>query len=334
MAGITRLLRAATLGVALAAAPAAAPIGADEPLVIGTASPEGVYFAAGRAMCFLLVQHEALPEGGCEARPTAGSIANLNAVLDGELEVALAQSDWQHHAVAGTGPFEARGPGEDLRAVFSLHSEPFTVVARLDSGIEGLLDLEGRRVNIGNPGSGQRATMEFLMEIMGWTAADFQLAEELPAEQQSLALCHDRVQALVYTVGHPNASINRVTGLCEARLVHVEGEAVDRLVAESPYYSRVTIPGSIYSNNPDPVRTFGVQATVVASAAVDEDRVYRLVRTIFESLEDFRRMHPTFGLLDREGMLATGLSAPFHDGALRYYREAGLLDEADVSPDG
>lgn len=314
-------LCAALLAVAVSAL--AGP-GQAQDIIIGTGSTSGVYYPAGRAICRLVERHA---EGlTCKAVPTAGSLANLTNVAGGAIEIGLAQSDWQYHAVSGTGPVAFVDTGFDnLRALFSLHGEPFTVVARRDAGIRRLDDLEGKRVNIGNPGSGQRATMEVVMAAKGWTKDDFLLAEELPAAQQSLALCHGRVQAMVYTVGHPNPSVGQTVGLCDAVLVETADAAIDKLVAEHPYYAYTLVPGGMYEGNAEDVKTFGVVATVVSSAEVDEDLIYAVVKAVFDNLADLRRMHPAFGLLDAGNMVRDGLSAPLHEGAERYFREKGLL---------
>lgn len=312
----------AVMAATLAAWPATS-TRADE-ILIGTGSTSGVYYPAGRAICRLINRNA---DGvTCKAQPTAGSLANISNVTAGALEIGIAQSDWQYYAVTGTGPVEFMDAGfENLRALFSLHGEPFTVVARDDAAIQHFDDLKGKRVNIGNPGSGQRATMEVVMAAKGWTKNDFVLAEELPAEQQSFALCHGRVQAMVYTVGHPNASIGQAAGLCGAIIVEVTGETIDKLVAENPYYAYTTIPGGMYEGNPEGVTTFGVKATVVSSSDVDSDLIYAVVKAVFDNLEDLRRMHPAFGLLDARSMAHDGLSAPLHEGAARYFREKGLL---------
>ncbi len=300
---------------------------AQENLVIGTGSTAGVYYQVGRALCFLAARDETLKDLTCEARSTAGSIFNLQNIREGRLHLGVAQSDWHYHAVQGSGPFDEAGPDAELRALFSVHGEPFTVVARRDAGITKLADLAGKRVNIGNPGSGQRATMEIVMAAMGWDKGVFALADELTASQQSLALCHDRVQAMVYTVGHPNASVGQAAGLCDAVMVEVAGAEIDKLIAENPFYAATEIPGGVYAGNPTPVTTFGVKATVVAAEALDEATVYALVRSVFDDLKGFRKMHPAFGNLDAARMVSDGLSAPLHPGALRYFREAGLLTE-------
>ncbi|QTF92443.1 TAXI family TRAP transporter solute-binding subunit [Halomonas sp. BM-2019] len=209
------------------------------PLVISTASPTGVYHITGQVLCRLVAQP-------CRARPSDGSVDNLRALRDGEVSIALAQSDLQYHAVHGREGFAEAGPDEELRALFSIHSEPFTLVARNNAGIEAFDDLAGRAVNIGNPGSGQRGTMLQLMAARGWTHGDFALVNELPADQQSLELCHGNIDAMVYTVGHPDTSIRQAVDLCDAVLVDVEGPYVDALLEDAPYFSRATIPAGLY----------------------------------------------------------------------------------------
>jgi hypothetical protein len=293
-------------------------------VIIGTGSTSGVYYQVGKAICRLVNAGKGEHNISCKSPSTAGSIFNLENVRKGTLQLGVAQSDWQFHALNGTKRFESAGPDEKLRALFSVHGEPFTVVARRDSGITSFDALKGMRVNIGNPGSGQRATMEIVMQAKGWDKNVFSLANELPASQQSLALCHDRVQAMVYTVGHPNASVAQAAGLCDALIVEVSDPDIDKLVNENPYYAYTEVPGGVYPGNPDPVTTFGVKATVVASADLDDETVYRIVEAVFDNIGDFRKMHPAFGDLDPAHMVADGLSAPLHDGALKYYREKGL----------
>jgi hypothetical protein len=197
----------------------------------------------------------------CSAETTEGSIANIEGLRAGEFDMVLVQSDWQFHAYQGDGPFAPVGPYRDLRAVFSLHPEPLTVVARADSGIDTVADLRGKRVNIGNPGSGQRATTDALMAANGWTMADFAQASELPSDQQAAALAADRVDAIVFTVGHPAGEIWDATKSTAGQFVPITGPAVERLVTDSPYYTKAVIPGGLYRGNDDPTPTFGVRAT-------------------------------------------------------------------------
>jgi TRAP transporter TAXI family solute receptor len=200
------------------------------------------------------------------------------------------------------------------------------VVARADAGISSFEDLQGMRVNVGNPGSGQRGTMEVLMEAMGWTMDDFAIASELQAAEQSQALCDNNIDAMVYTVGHPSGSIQEATTACDSVLVNVTGDAVDQLVADNPFYRTATIPGGMYRGNDEDTMTFGVGATFVTSADVPDDVVYEIVRAVMENIDQFRSLHPAFANLDPAEMANDGLSAPLHPGAERYYREAGLIE--------
>jgi TRAP transporter TAXI family solute receptor len=293
---------------------------------IGTGGVTGVYYPAGGAICRLVNSGRSEHGIRCGVESTGGSIFNINAVGAGELEFGVAQSDWQFHAYNGTSRFEETGAVEDLRAVFSLHPEPFTVVARADAGITDFEDLRGKRVNIGNPGSGQRGTMDVVMEALGWTLDDFAVASELPPAEQAAALCDNNIDAMIYTVGHPSGAIQEATTACDAVLVNVTGEAIEALVAENPYYRVATIPGGMYRGTDNDVTTFGVGATFVTSADVSEDVVYEVVSAVFENLDQFRALHPALAILDPQQMVSDGNSAPLHDGAVRYYTEAGLMD--------
>jgi TRAP transporter TAXI family solute receptor len=299
---------------------------ADQTFVtIGTGGVTGVYYPTGGAIARLV--NKGKKEHGLRAtvESTGGSIYNLNAIRAGELDMGVAQSDWQYHAYHGTSKFEKQGPNKDLRAVFSIHSEPFTVVARADAGIKGLKDLKGKRVNIGNPGSGQRGTMEVVMNKMGWKKSDFKLASELKAAEQSKALCDNKIDAMVYVVGFPNGSIKEATTSCDAVLVNVEGPEIDALVAEKPYYKKAVIPGGMYRGTDADTKTFGVAATFVTSAKVPEKVIYNIVKAVFENFDQFKKLHPAFATLKKEEMIKEGLSAPLHAGAVKYYKEAGLM---------
>jgi hypothetical protein len=295
-------------------------------ITIGTGGVTGVYYPTGGAICRLVNLDRQAHGIRCSVESTGGSVYNVNTMRQGQLDFGVVQSDVQYNALNGVGEeFEGQGPYEGLRAVFAVHPEPFNVLARADSGIATFDDLKGKRVNIGNPGSGQRATMEVLMTAKGWTADDFALASELKSAEQSQALADNNVDAIVFTVGHPNGSIQEATTTTDAKLIPVAGPEVDALVAENPYYSKAVIPGGMYPGNPDDVETFGVRATFVTRADVSDEAVYQVVKAVFENFEDFKKLHPAFALLDKEEIVTGGLSAPLHPGAERYFKEAGLM---------
>ncbi|MFZ7125820.1 MAG: TAXI family TRAP transporter solute-binding subunit [Desulfobacterales bacterium] len=305
---------------------ASTPVEAQQKFVtIGTGGVTGVYYPTGGAICRLVNKTRSEHGIRCSVESTGGSVYNLNAIRSGELDMGVAQSDWQYHSYNGSSSFSDQGPDKDLRAVFSVHPEPFTVVARADSGIKSFDDIKGKRVNVGNPGSGQRGTMEQLMELKGWKMSDFKLASELKADEHAKALCDNKIDAFVYTVGHPSGNIQEAASSCDVVLVDVTGPDIDKLVNENAYYRFATLPAGMYRGTDKDVTTFGVGATFVSSAKVPEDIIYNVVKAVFDNFDEFKKLHPAFEILKKEEMIKDGLSAPLHDGAAKYYKEAGLM---------
>ena len=315
---------AALFSVALLGSASSA-IAQDKFITIGTGGQTGVYYVVGQSICKLVNRGTAKHHIKCTAPSTGGSIANINAIKAGDQDMGVAQSDWQYHAYHGTSKFKDDGPFKDLRAVFSVHSEPFTVVARKDSGIKTFADLKGKRVNIGNPGSGQRATMGVVLDALGWKDSDFALASELKSSEQAAALGDNKVDAIVFTVGHPNGSIQEASTTTDAVLVPVTGPAIDKLVKDNPYYAKAVIPGGMYKGNDKDVETFGVKATFVSSAKVPDEVVYQVVKAVFDNFARFKKLHPAFANLKESEMIKAGLSAPLHPGAVKYYKEKGWM---------
>jgi TRAP transporter TAXI family solute receptor len=324
MRSFAQTLIAAFLVAAGPALPAAAQD--SKVMTIATGGVTGVYYPAGGGIC-RFVNRDRLDHGvRCAVLSSGGSLDNIAALRGDTTDFGVVQTDAAWNAAEATGDFAGQPPFVGLRAVFALHPEPFTLVARPDAGITQLSDLAGKRVNIGNPGSGQRATMEVVMAAMGWTTADFAAATELPSGEQTQALCDGKIDAMVFAVGHPSASVQEATSGCGGVLVTVAGPEIDALVAENPYYLAATIPGGLYRNNPGDIRTFGVGAVLVTTADEADDLVYLLAQSVFGNLDQFRGLHPAFGALDASAMASRGLVVPLHPGAERYFREAGLID--------
>jgi uncharacterized protein len=326
----TTKTKAAIHHVAWAAAASAclwaAPAGAQHKFItIGTGGVTGVYYAAGGAICRLVNKDRAKHGIRCSVESTGGSVFNVNTIKAGELDLGFAQSDVQYNASKGLGQMKDAGPYADLRAVFSVHPEPFTVLARKEAGVKTFADFKGKRFNVGNPGSGTRSSMEELLGAMGWKLSDFSLASELKADEHGPALCDGKIDGFFYAVGHPSANIQDPTTSCGAKLVSITGPAVDKLVAEKPYYAKATIPGGLYPNNPEPAQTYGVLATVVTSSKAPADSVYQVVKAVFDNFDEFKKLHPALTDLKPESMVKDGLSAPLHEGAVRYYKEKGWV---------
>ena len=300
------------------------PVHAQQKFVtIGTGGVTGVYYAVGGAICRLVNKDRAKHGVRCSVESTGGSVYNVNTIKAGELDFGMSQSDVQYQAYKGTGPFKESYP--ELRAVFSVHPEPFTVVARKEANIKSFADFKGKRFNVGNPGSGTRSAMDELLAAMNMKISDFALASELKADEHGSALCDNKIDGFFYGVGHPSANIQDPTTACGAKLVSLTGPAIDELVKKSPYYAYATIPGGMYANNPDPTKTYGVLATLVTSTKVPADTVYIVVKATFDNFDEFKKLHPAFANLDPKNMIQDGLSAPLHEGAVRYYREKGWM---------
>jgi uncharacterized protein len=317
----TRLTAAIVFAFASFAAPALAQ---QKFVTIGTGGVTGVYYAVGGAICRLMNKNRAETGLRCSVESTGGSVFNVNAIKAGELDFGLTQSDVQFNAAKGEGQFKGNAD-PNLRAIFSVHPEPFTVLARPDAGVKQFADFKGKRFNIGNPGSGTLLSMEELLKQLGWTKADFSLAAELKADEQGTALCDNKIDGFFYGVGHPSAAIQDPTIACGAKLISLTGPAVDTLVKEHPYYAKATIPGGMYANNPNPTETYGVLATVVTSAKVSDDTVYAMVKSAFDNFDEFKKLHPAFATLDPKAMIKNGLSAPLHPGAVKFYKEKGWM---------
>lgn len=315
----------AAMGVLFA--PASQAQAQEKIVTIATGSERGAYYPAGGAICRLINRERKEHGIRCYAESTVGSIYNIHALRDGENDFAVVQSDWQYNAFTGRGVF-ADGPAfKDLRSVFSLHSEMFTLAASKQSGIKTFADLKGKRVNVGDRGSGMRAIMQELMEEKGWTRTSFAKTSELKPVDAAKALCEGKLDAMLFTAGHPNGLIQEITSDCGAVLVPVEGAEVDKLLKENPYYARTAIPGGMYKNNPQNTQTFGVRATIVTTAEMDEETVYQLTKAVFSNFDSFKTLHFVFATLDKDRMVYSGLTAPLHPGAVRYYREAGLMND-------
>lgn len=293
-------------------------------VTIGTGGITGVYYPTGGAIAKMVNKKK--KEYGIRAtvESTGGSVFNVNAVMSGDLEFGVVQSDRQYQAINGMAEWKDKGPQKDLRAVFSIHPESVTLVAASDAGIKNITDLKGKKVNIGNPGSGQRQNAIDALAAVGIDYEKDLQAESIKASEAAGLLQDNRIDAFFYTVGHPSGSIKEATsGARKVIIADITG--VDDLLAKYPYYAKAAIPVALYpgAQNEKDVQTFGVKATFVTSAKVPDDVVYAITKEVFDNFEDFKKLHPAYAHLTKESML-TGLSAPMHPGALKYFKEAGL----------
>jgi len=295
-------------------------------VTIGTGGVTGVYYPTGGAITRMINKKSKQYNIKATVESTAGSVYNINAVLSDDLEFGIAQSDRQYQAYHGLAEWSKRGPRKDLRAIFSIHPESITLIASAKSGVRSVTDLRGKRVNIGNPGSGQLQNSKDVLAAFGIGTNEI-TAEQVKALEAPGLLQDGKIDAFFYTVGHPNGNIKEATsGRLKVRIIPVTGQGIDALLKKYPYYAKTIIPGKFYPNalNTGDVESIGVKATFVTSKNLDEKIVYAVTKEVFDNLEDFKKLHPAYSVLTKEKMLK-GLSAPIHKGALKYYREAGLL---------
>ena len=294
-------------------------------VTIGTGGVTGVYYPTGGAISRMVNKKAKIYNMKATVESTGGSVFNINAVLNGDLEFGIAQSDRQYQAVNGMKEWKSK-PQKKLRAVFSIHPESITLIASDASGIKSLADMKGKRIGIGNPGSGQLGNSRDALVLAGLDEKKDIQAEYIKAVEAASALQDERIDAFFYTVGHPNGSIKEATaGRIKVHLVQISD--VKSLVAKYPYYAKAFIPMKFYpnaTNKEDKVATFGVKATLITSSDISDDIVYAITKEVFDNIEAFKKLHPAYSVLTKENMLE-GLSAPLHPGAVKYYKEAGLM---------
>lgn len=298
---------------------------APTPVTLATAPPGGIHDPVGNAICRMFNlpgEHQPRP---CVAVTSDGSVANIRRVESGEATFGLSQTDIAYAAFHGEGPFAAAGADPKLRTLVALYPEAFTVIARADGGIRNFQDLRGRRIGIGKSGAGYTYTRDVLLEWYGWTIPDPERVLEFGLADQNAALCNDQVDAIVFEAGHPDGLTQEATTGCRARLVRVTGPPVDRLLATHAYYVASVIPGGMYAGNPDDVPTISTLAVLVTSSDQPDELAYGIVKAVFTNLADFRRLHPALPTLDIKHMVPSEAVIPIHPGALKYYREAGLV---------
>ncbi len=303
----------------------ASPARADPPISISTGSTSGIYYKAGEALCMFYERERAKTGGRCSVEPTAGSVINIALLRSGKHPFAIIQSDIQFESYLGKGQFAEWGQNGELRSLFSLHPETVTVLVGRKSGISRIEGLKGTRFGHGSVGSGSRIASDQLLRAAGWGKRKFSSLSPAAPIEAGERLCHGSLDAFLVVMGHPADTIKMPIETCGARIIPVVGPAVDALLRDNRYLVRSSIPGGLYANHPLPIRSYGPLAVVAATTRTSPDAVYHLVRALFENLAEFKKQNPTFADLNPWDMVRAGLTAPLHDGAVRYYREKGWI---------
>jgi TRAP transporter TAXI family solute receptor len=291
---------------------------------IGTGGVTGLYYPTGCAIRDVVNKKSDTLKLKVTVASTDGSVFNINAVIKGDLDFGVAQSDRQYQAYTGRAEWEETGRQTDLRSVFSIHKESVTLVTSEKANINDFEDLRGKRVNVGNHGSGQLQNAKDVLHAAGLTEADIDAKYVEPVYAPAL-LKDDSIDAYFYTVGHPNSNITEATyGQIRVRLLPIKGAGIDSMLNECDFYTRSEIPCTLYNIiNDEDIATISVRASLVTSKNQDEKMVYAITKEVFDNLQVFKTLNPVLETLTKESMLE-GMTAPIHKGALRYYREAGL----------
>ncbi len=292
-------------------------------LSIGTGTVSGVYLPAGGAICTMVNRSRKVTGVHCVVAPTEGSVSNLEALRDGHVDFAIAQSDVVADAALGRDRFAAVGPSTELRAVFALHAETLSVVVSEDSDIDDFDGLKGRRVAVGPPGSGQRVLLDLLLAARGWTLQDFAAVIEVAPTEEADALCDGKVDAAIYMAGNPTGLLQEATTSCDTDIVPIPTDLVAKVVSANPALRPAVVPGGLYRDTPEDVPTIGTVALLVTSTEESAEHVYLLVRAVFENLSVVNSLHPALFDLKPKDMVQQTFPVPLHEGALRYYRERG-----------
>ena len=296
---------------------------AAEFITIGTGSVTGTYYPTGGAICRQVNKMKKETKIRCSVESTGGSVYNINTIKNGELDFGISQSDVVYQAANGTKKFAGK-PVKELRAVMAIYPELFTFVSNRKAGINKFSDIKGKRINLGNPGSGTEATALGLFKANDIKKSDLDFAGVLKAGEAPDALRDGKVDGYFFIVGHPAANVKDATTSVDTKLVPITGPKIDAFIKANPYFAKGNIPGGMYTGNPKDIPTFGVKAVLVSSTEVSDKAVYTVVRAILENFESFKKLHPAYNHLTKKSLL-DGLSAPLHDGAKKYFKEAGLL---------
>jgi hypothetical protein len=309
---------------AVSLVPVGAMAGMEKFVAMGTGSTSGTYYPVGKGICELVNDGREIHRMRCIAYNTGGSVYNIQAITSGELEVGITRSDLAYQAFQGEGAFRPMGPNTGLRAMATLYSMPIAILVRKSAEITTFENLKGKRINIGNKGSGKRSVADLIFNVMGWSEKDFSEVLELPTRKMGVAFCDDKVDILIEGLGNPAAFYKKMVSECDGAFIPVPEAVVAKIKKKFPFYASLEIPGKMYAGTPDPVATFGFKATLVTRRDVHPDTIYNVVKSIFGNFGKFQDKHPSLKIIKPQSMVSEGIFIPLHEGAVRYYKENGF----------
>jgi len=292
-------------------------------ITIGTGGVTGTYYLTGKQICKFVNQRKDKTSLRCSVEATSGSINNIKSIKNEELDFGIVQNDVVYHASKGIGKYK-NNKIKNIRSIMAIYPELFTLVTRKDANINSYKDLKGKRINIGNEGSGNESTALAMFKSTNLKVSDLKIASRLSSVEMPDALIDNKIDGYFYMVGHPTQNILDASRYADVKIVELKGLAIDNLILKNPYFTKEFIAGGLYEGNPNNIQTFGVKAVLVANKNVDDKTVYNLVKSVLENFKEFKKSHQAYSNITKESLL-NGLSAPLHEGAKKYYKEIGLL---------
>ena len=295
----------------------------SEFITIGTGGVTGTYYPTGGAICKFVNQYKKESKIRCSVESTDGSLYNLNTLKNGDLDFAIVQSDIVYQASKGIGSFKNE-KFSDLKTIMAIYPELLTLVTKKDANINNLLDIKGKRISLGNSGSGNETTTLSLFDESNIKKSDLKDTLSLSPTEMPEALKNNRIDGYFYMVGHPTVNIKDAASSINVKIVPFEDKILDSLIEKYPYFAKSNIQAGTYKGQTTDISTFGVKAVLVTTENMDDNIVYFLVKAILENFDEFKKLHPAYSNITKESLL-DGLSAPLHDGAKRYFKEVGLI---------
>ena len=284
-----------------------------------TGGESGTYYAYGGMIANVLTEKV---DGVTITASTSGaSAANARSLNKSEADLALLQNDVMDYAYNGIESFVEDGKFENIATIGTLYPEVIQIVATESSGITSIADLAGKRVSVGDMGSGTEANARQILSAYGLSYDDLGKVEYLGFGDSSTAIQQMTIDAAFVTAGVPNPAISELNVMVAVRLVPVDGAYADALIAQYPFYAKFKIEDTAYDGLAG-ADTVAILATLACRKDLDEELVYNLTKTLFESKDSIA--HDKAKVLAAESAI-NGVSVPFHPGAAKYYKELGLL---------
>ncbi len=299
------------------------PVVAAQFVTIGTGGMGGTYYPTGKAVCKII--NKVKKESGvrCSMKSTGGSVYNINHIRTEDLELGIAQSDTAYQAYYGQGKFKEKAYTA-LRSVIAIYPELLAFVTKKGNGINSMKDMVSRNINIDAPGSGTRMTTEIVMDAFGIKQSSLKFISEVKNSEASNMLEEGKIDGYFGVFGHPTSNIRNISNRIDINIVPIIGKAVDMLVDKYPYYAKGKISGSFYKGVVSDVKSIGVKAVLVTSTNMTENTIYVITKVILDNFEEFKKQHPAYKTITKESLLE-GLAIPQHKGAIKAFKEKGLL---------